>query len=276
MAVPPVIVSPTEGGTMAVTSFEAPETDIRKLYQFLRDYPRSSMHLEIAETISKKPAKLAEMLERSREQCAGYRNDGESFHQGRGKGGIQFTEARLASDRLANRVLVSLSSHGDAVSFPFTFVDYEIRPFRVSRRMAKQVSTSKEGQIDILMRSPRGAPVIGEIKAKNDATLLLALVQSLASAVEFASPAQRKRLAKAYGDVGIQEGGTGVEVCLIQSSPPKDERSMRIAKAVGRISARLMSEPASQKVIGRIACVDVTPDRSEPFQWKTMFDYQAK
>jgi hypothetical protein len=118
--------------------------------------------------------------------------------------------------------------------------------------------------------------VIGEIKAKNDATLLLALVQSLASAVEFASPAQRKRLAKAYGNVGIQEDGTGVEVCLIQSSPPKDERSRRIAKAVGRISARLMSEPASQEVIGRIACVDVTPDRSEPFRWEKMFDYQAK
>ena len=49
--------------------------------------------------------------------------------------------------------------------------------------------------MDLLLRAhASGLPIVGEIKAKGDTNLLVALVQSLVYAVELTTPAQRRRL----------------------------------------------------------------------------------
>lgn len=259
---------------MATANTVVHESDIRKLYQFLRDYPKISMHREIADTISRKPIKLVEMLARSYEQCCKYDNRNEGFRQRRDDGAPTFTDARLKSNRLANRVLVSLSKLRPDDRFPFSYVDYEIRPFRVSRRPETTGAASKEGQVDVLMRTAGGAPVIGEIKARKDATLLLALIQSLASAVEFASPAQRERLSRTYPESGfaLDTNHPRVGVCLLRSMPPDDKDSQAIFKAVSRISKGLMGS----EIIGGITCLDIDLTDGNSFRWKKAFDHQSQ
>jgi len=261
-----------------------PDSDIRSLYNFLRDYPRKSLHLEMANAMQKKPEPLAEMLLRSFQQCIPFNNWQQPFHNGRGKGEMQFTEQRLKSEKLANRVLVSLAHPDSEASFPFSYVDYEIRPFRVDFRVGKKRPpnsvTPREGQIDILMVDKNnGSPIIGEIKAKKDATLLLALIQSLASAVEFATPNQRARLAHVYSSKNSKNSVCsevpGVGVCLIQALPPSDDYSRAMAGAVRSICKKLMESPNLQKIISRITCQEVHIEQAGRLVSKEVFDFSA-
>ena len=257
-----------------------PDSDIRSLYNFLRDYPRKSLHLEMANAMQKKPKPLAEMLLRSFQQCIPFNNWQQPFHNRRGKGEMQFTEERLKSEWLANRVLVSLAQLDPNAGFPFSYVDYEIRPFRVVGNEPPPNSvTPREGQIDILMVDKNRSPIIGEIKAKKDATLLLALIQSLASAVEFATPNQRARLNNIYKDIkgeNVFSDHTPVGVCLLQALPPSDKCSKAISVAVGGICENLMNSQETRKIISSITCLKSIGEEGDCREWETVFEFPSQ
>jgi len=136
--------------------------------------------------------------------------------------------------------------------------------------------TPREGQIDILMVDGNRAPIIGEIKAKEDATLLLALIQSLASAVEFATPNQRARLERVYnGKKIVFSKEPRVGVCLIQALPPLDDYSRAMAGAVKSICKKLMASPKTQEIISRMTCQKVHFEQGRRLASEEVFDFSA-
>jgi hypothetical protein len=266
-------------------STSIPKSEIRSLYNFLRESPRTILHLKIAEAIQQNTEPLSEMLSVSFGQCLSFNNRDQRFHNGRGNGETKFTAEVLNSKTLANRVLVQLPDCGPDQGFPFTFVDYELSPFRVAKnrvaqsQIPKKQKKFKKGRIDVLMHDGKGTPIIGEIKAEKDTNLLVALIQSLAGAVEFATPNQRARLEQAYK---VSDGSSvfsevsRVGVCLLQALPPQDECSQAISKAVEGICRKLMESQATLKIINRITCLKTAAEEGERLKWTPLFNFPSQ
>lgn len=95
--------------------------------------------------------------------------------------------------------------------FRFDVVDYEIPPARTTKNAPLMLNQYEDGtpstkgmKIDLLLRHEDGTPIVGETKVAKvegyDTDAVLALIQALAGATQFATPSQQERLAVHYRD----------------------------------------------------------------------------
>jgi hypothetical protein len=114
------------------------------------------------------------------------------------------------------------------IRFSFTLVDYEVPPSRTTIKAPQMLNRFEDGSpstatmaIDLLLRHEDGTPIIGEVKfasaKKYDTNAVLALVQALAGAAQFATPNQQQRLTKCYPSAFT--AATHVDVAVVSYRP---------------------------------------------------------
>jgi hypothetical protein len=186
-----------------------PVTPLLALYRTLR---RASQRerLLLARELAAHPDEVAARVRESVERFRVYDNRAEPFVP---------THAALAAplEIVGGRSLAAalaqspLAVKGGEVSFTFTLVDYEVPPARTTIKAPRMLNRYEDGSpsttamvVDLLLRHEDGTPVIGEAKVAKfngyDTDAVLALVQSLAGAAQFATPNQLARLHAHYSD----------------------------------------------------------------------------
>lgn len=257
-----------------------PETSFRNLYRLLRDFPSTNYHFETAREFERVPVKLDEMFSRSFEHFSRYDNSKEYFHE-RGAYGTP-TEARRKSKTIADQFAVALfdrSSSGIGLeTLPFGYVDYNVSPFRTTGEAIfdSGISATKSGRggADLLLVSQDQTPIIGEVKAVDDATLILALIQALTYAIEFSTEKQRIRLQNSYPDRFIfPENGPFIDVQIIQVNPVVDVSNEKLKVVVQSLSRQLMSQKFIPTIIRRIGCLSTQFVAGVDCVYKIEFDY---
>jgi hypothetical protein len=257
-----------------------PETSFRNLYRLLRDFPKAEYHFQSAVVFEKVPKRLDKMFRRSFEHFSQYDNSGESFHE-RGQYGTP-TESRRQSQMIADQFAVALfdrpSSGIGLEKLPFRYVDYNVSPFRTTGKAifdsGIRATRSGRGGADLLLVSHDGTPIIGEVKAVEDATLILALIQALTYAIEFSTQNQRIRLQNSYPDRFIfPENGPFIDVQIIQVNPVVSEWNENLKALVQSLSRKLMSQQFIPTIIRRIGCMSTRFDPGVDCVYKIEFDY---
>jgi len=149
--------------------------------------------------------------------------------------------ANLAPSEDGERVEVHLK---DAPALEYRVIDYEISPLRTAGghyfEDGRSGRSSGAGGADLLLAAPDGVPVVGEVKAPDDTSLFLALIQSLTYAAELLAEHQLARLQKAYPDTFAGLGGSPVSEVLILV--PEDDVPYLSKEAV-RIAENLLGDP---------------------------------
>lgn len=240
-----------------------PQTAMRRFYDLLRNFPSYEFHLAALNECLRVPLQLDNMIQRSFGHVSQYENGGEPFHD-RGPSGVP-TQKRRESSKLPDR-FVRLLSEGRVQAndelFRFTYVDYEVDPLRTTGGAKfEDGRPASSGGIDALLsHQVDHLPIVGEVKAAKDATLFLALIQSLTYAIELVTPTQRRRLLTAYPDrFEFPETSSHVDIYLIQVNPPKDDWAAKFMSGVEQLSAKLLAQPFSSGILRRIACLSA-PD----------------
>ena len=237
-----------------------PLTSMRNFYEVLRRFPSYQFHLSAVRECLRVPEKLDEMIQDSVDHVAQYKNEGERFHD-RGTDGAP-TEACRGSKHLSNRITCRIVDRQFSLDMPklqFDYVDYEIGPLRTTGGTKfENGKNSSSGGIDLLLTNRRDSvPIIGEVKAEKDATLFLALIQSLTYAIELMADSQRTRLQSAYPNrFKIHQDGPFVDIYLIQVRAPEDEWSERFLTAVDELASRVLKEPSAGSLLRRIVCLE--------------------
>lgn len=239
-----------------------PETALRNLYCLLRDFPSQEFHLAFTKELMRVPKKLDELVERSFRHFSHYKNNKEAFHE-RGPNG-EPTEARQGSKKLADQFTVEISKQKNVKiqgNLSFDYVDYDISPFRTTGNPGYESGESSRfsgtGGVDLLLSNAEDQlPIVGEIKAEEDATPLLALIQALTYAIELATPSQRERLQSAYpGKFKFDSQGPFIDIYLLLVSPPENDEAKEFLEAVSSICKKLMQLKFTPTVIRKIACL---------------------
>lgn len=245
----------------------------------LRRFPSKEFHLCAAKECLRVPGMLDEMIQDSIGHVAAYENYNEPFHN-RGDSGSP-TKAKRNSDLLADKFVCRLFEERhqsvDEKSLDFECVDYEVSPFRTTGRAVFEngKSARKPPRLDVLLASRR-FPIIGEVKAEDDATLFLALIQSLTYAIEFLSPNQRTRLTMAYPDrFTFSEEGPFADIYLIQVRPLEDEWSGKFLTAVDSLAEKLLNQKSVRNLIRRIVCLKTPYANEQPIQFSIPFCHQV-
>ena len=178
-----------------------PQTQLRSLYQVLRDFDDSVVGPALLENaIRKRGKKLIDYFEASYWHFDQYGNHKEGFGDGanrRQKGAFKFAE-RLA------RELEAGGRWGEDPTLGFDFVAREVDFRRTSGGVFFEDGTSGRcsggGGADLFLRARDGGlPIIGEIKASTDTNVFVALVQALTYACELVTPAQLERVERHFG-----------------------------------------------------------------------------
>lgn len=177
-----------------------PQTQLRSLYQVLRDFDDSKVgRATLENTLRKRGRTLLKYFENSYEQFDQYSNVNENFGGGTHRkkdGHFKFAE------RLARTLEASGQWAGDS-KLGFDFVAREVNFRRTSGGAFFEDGTlarsSGAGGVDLLLRAHEGGlPIVGEIKASTDTNAFVALVQALTYACELVTPAQLDRLERHY------------------------------------------------------------------------------
>lgn len=238
-----------------------PETALRNLYWLLRDFPSQEFHLAFTKELMRVPKKLDELVERSFRHFSHFKNR-EAFHE-RGQNG-DLTMDRQQSKKLSDQFTVEISKQKTVKiqdNLSFDYVDYDISPLRTTGNpgfeSGESSRSSGTGGIDLLLSNAKDqSPIVGEIKAEEDATPLLALIQALTYAIELATPSQRERLQSAYpGRFKLAEKGPFIDIYLLLVSPPEDIGAKDFLKAVGSLCKKLMQLKFTPTVIRKIVCL---------------------
>lgn len=181
-----------------------PTTRIRHAYGMLRDIGGPESHRQICKAMIRNPFALANALTLSYQCFMQYDNSSDAFHNNNRKP-LQMKTPNPTRNVFANNLKLQVESEETLpVVSPHdaAYVDYEVSPLRTKRAQfddGRSGKSSGGGGIDLLLCDKQcGCPVIGEIKAKNDSTMFLALIQALTYAVEMTTPNQSARLLKAY------------------------------------------------------------------------------
>jgi hypothetical protein len=239
-----------------------PITGLRHLYRQLRALPETKYQLALATECVRKPAFLQELVQKSIEHFAYYDNRDEGFRPEPGK----VTPQRERSHKLSDQMVSVFSSSRVALAgghpVPFTFVDYDISPFRTTGSESEEGrSGSGAGGIDLLLAASDGSlPVIVEIKAPGDTSLFMAFVQALTYAVEMSTPAQRSRLDRAYPDrFRWFADGPWVDLCLLTVHSKCDERSEEFVRLTHQLcDATVIPATAIGDLVRSVDCFEVT------------------
>lgn len=238
-----------------------PETALRNLYWLLRDLPSQEFHRAFTKELNRVPEKLDELIQRSFSHFCHYKNQ-EAFHL-RGTNGAP-TPDRLQSKKLADKFTVEIFTQKTVKiqdHLSFDYVDYDISPLRTTGNpgfeSGESSRSSGTGGIDLLLSNTEDQfPIVGEIKAEEDTTPLLALIQALTYAIELATPSQRERLQSAYpGRFKFAENGPFIDIYLLLVSPPEDDKAKEFLKAVDSLCKKLMHLNFTPTVIRKIACL---------------------
>lgn len=241
-----------------------PQTCLRRFYEVLRMLNSAEIGERIADYLGSQSRsdRLQTMFSESMQHFAHYQNVSEGFRPERKyhsvdkylRDSTQFAKCLQARLRSTQGTLHSLECDtGSSVSF--SFVDYEISPFRTTGHGMfenRKVGSSGGGGVDLLLREEAtGIPIIGEIKAATDRDLFLAFIQSLVYAVELATLNQRERLAKVYPSAfGDTDSATQVGIYLIY----EDTCDPRLLTETRRLADDLMAKADSP--VGRtVRCV---------------------
>lgn len=255
-----------------------PVTALRHLYLFLRDFPKKEFHLQCATEFVRKPKPLDALIERSFNHFSHYDNQEEAFHD-RGVEGVP-TEDRRISPKLADQFAVALYDHKKVKltqGLNFAYVDYDVSPFRTTGKAAFEsgIGSTKSGRggVDVLLvNSLDGVPIVGEVKAEVDTTPLLALIQAMTYAVEFATPNQRQRLQLAYPSrFRFLTNGPWVDVYILLVRPPDNKDDRDFLALVDELSRKLMRCDFVPTVIRRIVCLEAPFDGGEPLSFQVRF-----
>jgi hypothetical protein len=259
-----------------------PETALRNLYEFLRKFKRKEFHLCCAEEFSRYPGRLDNLIELSYKHLLRYDNRSEAFHDKKRDG--RPTDKRLKRSNLADQFAVRLYEEKRVEvgkSLSFHYVDYNISPFRTTSPAVFDSGAPKtksgRGGVDVLLANADDkTPIIGEIKAKDDTTLLMALIQALTYAIELATPNQQHRLANAYpGRFQFPDSGPYMDIYLLLVRPPKGKKTIAFHKFVDPLCRDLLSAKFVPTVIRSISCLETDFARSHPVQFDLHFSYRC-
>jgi hypothetical protein len=248
-----------------------PTTALRDLYLWLRLNPNLELHAALAAGFADRPKGLAEIVAKSRDQFATYRNADRYL-------AIDATRERLVYDRSApfgsgRDVAAALHSIADPLTdtvvvddreLDFRIVAREIDPRRTVGGVfetGESASSSGIGGADLLLCSRAGRPIVGEIKRRNDTNAFMALVQALMYMVEFATPNQVTRLATSFSEHfgGLADLGADVrcDLFLVSADAPVSGLPPVIGLATQRLAEGLVEERCISVFLGRIAFLEV-------------------
>ena len=259
-----------------------PVTALRHLYLLLRDFPKEKFHLQCATEFDRKPKALDALIGRSFKHFSHYDNQQEAFHN-RGVEGVP-TKDRRKSTKLADQLAVALYDQKVVKlnqGLSFAYVDYDVSPFRTTGAAAFEsgISSTKSGRggVDVLLvNSNDGVPIVGEVKAEIDTTPLLALIQAMTYAVEFATPNQRQRLQLAYPNrFRFPTDGPSVDVYILLVRPPDNQEDRDFLALIDGLSRKLMQCDFVPTVIRRIVCVETPFDNGDPLSFQVRFQHSA-
>ena len=155
-----------------------PTTSLRRYYRGLRGY-ETGFHAALAEGLASRVELIAAAWRRSCKQLDGY--PGPPSWKGAKRNPL-LDPIALSDSKTGLQIASWVESQGGIAASSggfWTYVDRELCPLGTS------------GGIDVLLvreNDGNAVPVVGEIKGKNDTTVFLALMQSLAYAVELSQP----------------------------------------------------------------------------------------
>jgi hypothetical protein len=231
------------------------------LYKVLRDFRSKEFHLQCAKEFLRVPERLDKLIGRSFDHFAYYDNREEPFHQ---RGDVP-TSSRQTSLKLADQLAVTLhalKSVPVSGGLSFSYIDYNISPVRTTGNVRFESGASgaysRSGGVDVLLvNAVDQTPILGEIKAEHDTTLLLALIQSLTYAIELATPSQRDRLSRTYPErFRFRESGPFIDIYILQVRPSKDEWTSKFLELVDPLAAKLLQLEFVPRIVRRIACLE--------------------
>jgi len=158
----------------------------------------------------------------------------------------------------------------------FRYVDREIFPLRTTVPGGPRPDRVS---VDLLLASPDGLPIIGELKVKRDKPAYPALIQALRYTVELSSASQISRIASRYHESGVRfvENGPRLEVLLLSvpfTEPETYWKSMR--DYTEQISEKLMHRGRVAEVVRRISYVEAVDLRDGKFDLRTRFSFESQ
>jgi hypothetical protein len=122
--------------------------------------------------------------------------------------------------------------------------------------------TTREAVLpDLLLAHPDGFPILAEVKVKNDANAVYALVQVLAAAAHLVTPSQRIRLGAQYNRLKVPDGPC-LDLFVLLHDPPQSGTAPRLAEAARQLAGELLEDAAVAK---HIRCIRFLPT-NEPAQ----------
>jgi hypothetical protein len=151
----------------------------------------------------------------------------------------------------------------DNPQFDFEYVDYEIFPSRTTgpNRLPRR-------SLDLLLVNSRDAvPIFAEVKIGDDRNSFYALVQVLALAAEFASPAQRRRLQLHHGRrvTAPVDGPVGDAYVIALDPLSRGKFRGRLQAACEVIVQSLMEEPEIRQHLRRVVYLEARRLGGLPF-----------
>lgn len=184
-----------------------PVTPLVTLYRKLRGSPQAERYA-IAIGLAANADRLARDISKSIQLFRSYENVGEAFCRPHNK--LSAPPAIVNGRTLAAALAQQSWRPSGTQPLPFSLIDYEVCPARTTAKAPIMANAFDDGKssratmkIDLLLRHQDGTPIIGEAKVVTgkgfDTDPVLALIQALAGATQFASAKQRERLAQQYG-----------------------------------------------------------------------------
>jgi hypothetical protein len=202
-----------------------PITPLMCLYRTMRrmsEAARLDLARELCESVDAFAGRVGESIER----FSAYKNTAEPFCPAHAA--LELPDA-IAGGRSLAAALVGGTHAVAGQSFSVQLIDYEVPPARTTVRAPLMLNRFEDGthstttmKIDLLLRHDDGTPIIGEAKVARkdgyDTDAVLALIQALAGATQFATPSQQRRLAIHYPSAFAP--CPHVDVAIVAYQPP--------------------------------------------------------
>lgn len=241
-----------------------PQTRLRRFYETLLEFPTVSMRQAFCGDLLRTAERtdlLQEIFAESARHFGQYQNVEAKFYTRRK--GAPWNSDHLKQPGQFGKCLVARLNPNvsdlERGKWPifgstdsFRVVDYEISPLSTTRAVFEDGEPGKSsgaGGVDLLLCDGQDpVPIIGEIKAKTDTDIFLALIQALNYAVELTTKAQLERLSLAYpGHFNAQTVTIGkCEIFLIYEQQDGEPKLLKETRAIAK---KLLENPDSP--IGR-------------------------
>lgn len=269
-AAPPAIEPDDDASAGSSARSETiPQTRLRRFYETLLMLNSDDVQKEIAGYFAKARArreqKIQVMFQESVDHFRRYRNPQEALRDPRRESRrLHYADdpgdfAHCMVARLAAGNWYPIAGERTEIQC----VDFEISPYRSTGRVpfeSGKVGTSGGGGLDLLLRDRADRLVIGEVKARNNKNLFLALIQSLTYAVELTSGPQMARVKSCYPDhyTGLMAGRDGGLCDIFLIYPAGDQP--KLLEETRRLATALLIAPGSPvaRKVRRVAFIEAS------------------